>query len=289
MSLPPEEPQEPQEPLESQEPSEPREPLEPDTITDPLDPGPEAEPADLTSPAGGAGSELPTMPLVEHLRELRKRVMLSLGAVLLGMGLSLTVSPRVMNYLIGLCGECEIISTQPLEQFTTYFRVALLLGIALGMPVILYQIVMFVMPALHRHERRYMLFMLPGAGVLFLVGVGFGLMIVLPRTIQFLAQFLAGSSVEVRPAFTLGAYIAFMTNLLFIIGASFQTPLVVYLMAKLGVVSTAFLSRYRKHAILVLAVLAAVMTPTPDPFTMLMVLGPMYALYELGILLARFA
>ncbi len=149
---------------------------------------------------------------------------------------------------------------------------------------------MYVMPALHKHEKRYLILLLPGASVLFIVGLVFGFELVLPRTISFLATFLAeGDSMVAKPTYRIGNYVAFMSNLLFMIGAAFQTPLVVYLFAKLGIVTPAFLSHHRKHAILVLAVLSSIMTPTPDPFTMLMVFIPMVLLYEVGILLARFA
>lgn len=245
---------------------------------------------DPTPDAITSGDSMLTMPLVEHLRELRTRLMWSVGAVILGMLLSLLASRSVIEGLKSMCEACEFQAIDPLEIFTTYFRVALVLGLVLGTPVILYQIAMYVMPALHRHEKRYLILLLPGASVLFIIGLVFGFQLVLPRTISFLATFLAeGDSMLAEPTYRIGNYVAFMTNLLFIIGAAFQTPLVVYLFAKLGIVTPAFLSRSRKHAILLLAVLAAIMTPTPDPFTMLMVLIPMVILYEVGILLARFA
>lgn len=250
-------------------------------------PNPPVEP----TPGQPAGAPpLVTMPLVEHLRELRTRLMWSVGAVIAGMAVSLVITRDVIEGLKGMCEACDFQAIDPLEIFTTYFRVALVLGLVLGTPVILYQIAMYIMPALHKHEKRYLLLLLPGASVLFIVGLVFGFELVLPRTIGFLATFLAqGDSMVAEPTYRIGNYVAFMTNLLFLIGAAFQTPLVVYLFAKLGIVTPAFLARYRKHAILVLAVLAAVMTPTPDPFTMLMVLTPMVVLYEVGILLARFA
>lgn len=241
---------------------------------------------------------LETMTLVEHLREMRTRLLWSVGAVLVGMLGGLTISRQVMAGLTEMCTACGDFQTiAPLEGFVTYFRVALILGLVVATPVILYQIVRFVLPALHGHEKRYLLYLLPGASLLFVLGLLFGYFIVLPRTINFLAGFLdlGGdlTGVEGDPIaesqWRLSLYIAFVTNLLLILGLAFQTPLVVYLLAKLGVVTTDFLRKHRKHAALLLAVLAAVLTPTPDPFTMIMVLLPMYLLYELGIILARIA
>lgn len=241
---------------------------------------------------------LPAMPLMEHLRELRKRLMWAVGSVFLGMLVGLAFSKAVIAGLIGMCTACpEIIVSQPLEGFTTYFRVALMLGVCIATPMLVYQLVAFVMPALLPAERKWLYIFLPGAFVLFVCGLLFGYFIVFPRTINFLIRFLDGSAtaqltggdIQIVPRPQLSLYIAFFTNLLMIIGLTFEMPLLVLLLAKLRLVTTKALGRYRRHAILLMAVGAAILTPTPDPFTMLMVLVPMYLLYELGIVLTRFA
>ena len=112
----------------------------------------------------------------------------------------------------------------------------------------------------------------------------FGYSVVLPRTINFLVGLAFGVG---SPLLKISDYIAFVTNVLFILGLAFQTPLVVFTLAKVGILKPHTMSRYRRHAILVMAIVAAILTPTPDPYTMLMVMGPMYLLYELGGLLAR--
>ena len=245
-----------------------------------------------------ATAQLPAMPLMEHLRELRKRLMWAVGSVFLGMLVGLGFSKAVINGLIGMCTACpEMVVSQPLEGFTTYFRVALMLGICIATPMLVYQLVAFVMPALMPSERKWLYIFLPGAFVLFVFGLLFGYYIVFPRTINFLIKFLDGSAtaqitggdIRIVPRPQLSLYIAFFTNLLMIIGLTFETPLIVLLLAKLRLVTTKTLGKYRRHAVLVMALAAAILTPTPDPFTMLMVLVPMYLLYELGIVLARFA
>jgi sec-independent protein translocase protein TatC len=243
---------------------------------------------------GPDSDHLAAMTLIEHLRELRTRLIWIVGSIIVGMGLSLAVSQSVMNDLMRLCAVCRFQFIEPLEALTTYLRVALILGFILASPMALYQLVAFILPALHPSERRVLFVALPAVGGLFAAGLAFGRYVVLARTIDFLAGFLSegGSASGVglaEPAWRVGLYIGFVTNLLFVIGLAFQTPLVVFLLAKLRIVSPELLRRYRRHAILLLAVLAAVMTPTPDPFTMLMVLAPMVLLYELGIVLARFA
>lgn len=246
--------------------------------------------------AGAAPVELPTMPLIEHLRELRKRLVYSVVALVGAMLVSLPLSGQVMFGLTGICGpDCHFQAIEPLEKLTTWFRIALIIGLVVSSPVILYQVVAFVVPALHRHERRYLYLFLPGAGVLFALGLLFGYFFVLPRTIGFLVGFLGGGPAEpmvgggpvIETSLRISAYITFLTNLLLVLGLAFQTPLVVFLLSKLGVLTPRVMSRYRRHAMLVIAVLAAVLTPTPDPFTMFMVAAPMYLLYELGGLMAR--
>lgn len=241
---------------------------------------------------------LPAMPLMDHLRELRTRLIRAVAAVLVGMAVGLGFSKAVITGLIGMCTACpEMVVLQPLEGFTTYFRVALLLGICFATPVLVYQLVAFVMPALLPSERRWLYIFLPGAFVLFVCGLLFGYFVVFPRTINFLIRFLdgnaaaqiSGGAILIVPRPQLSLYIAFFTNLLMIIGLTFETPLLVLLLAKLRLVTPKKLGKYRRHAVLVMALVAAILTPTPDPFTMLMVLVPMYLLYEMGILLARWA
>ncbi len=229
---------------------------------------------------------LPTMPLVEHLRELRIRLIRCVMALMAGMVLAMPLSSRLIEGLKGMCPMCQFQLIDPTEGFTTYFRVSLLLGLVLAVPVILHQTVQFLRPALYPREQRYLYLLLPGAALLFAVGLLFGYRLVLPRTFSFLATFPSGWAV---PAWRLGNFVAFTTNLLAIVGIAFETPLAVYVLTKLGVLSPHTMRRYRRHAIVGLAILAAILTPTPDPFTMLLVLVPMVALYELGSLLARIA
>ncbi len=259
-------------------------------------------PVSATSPAPSpAPAALPAMPLMEHLRELRTRLIYSVAALLAGMILSLAFAEPVMFGLMRICGSgCCFQAIEPLEKLTTWFRIALILGLVFATPVILYQIVAFVMPALHRHERRYFLLLLPGAGLLFALGMLFGYTMVLPRTIGFLVGFLGGTTDLSQigsgqpdedgiflTCLRISTYVSFLTNLLLVVGLAFETPLVVFLLSKIGLLTPATMKRYRRHAILIIAVLAAILTPTPDPFTMFMVAVPMYIMYELGGVLAR--
>ena len=226
------------------------------------------------------------MPLLEHLRELRTRLIKSLVALGVGMVLAMPLAYAVIDGLKAMCVACEIIAIAPTESIVTYFRVAIILGLVVATPVILYQIVAFVSPGLMPNERRLLMALLPGASALFALGLAFGYFVALPRAVAFLSTFMGQ---QAAPTWTLSNYVAFVTNLLLMIGLSFQTPLVVFVLTKLHLVTPAFLRHYRRHAIVLMAVLAAVLTPTPDAFTLILVLAPMVVLYELGIVLSWLA
>ena len=179
-----------------------------------------------------------------------------------------------------------LISLSPTENFTTYFRVALFAGIALAMPVILYEIYAYVDPALLPKERRFIRFMgLPVIG-LFLAGMLFCYFVLLPNAIKFLITF--GSDVihnELRAA----DYISFVTIFIFGMGLIFEVPVGIFALVKIHVITRAWLAKQRRYAILAAFVIGAVITPTPDPFNQTLVAVPMYLLFELGLFVARFA
>jgi sec-independent protein translocase protein TatC len=178
------------------------------------------------------------------------------------------------------------VSASPTTNIVVFTKVALISGVALAMPVLVYQLISFIAPGLTRQEKRYLYFVLPGATLSFVVGVAFAYFVMLPTAIPFLKGFL-GDIIE--PTWFIDRYVSFITSLLFWVGLSFETPLLIFFLAKLGIITPAVLSRNRKYAVLIIAVLAAVITPTPDPFNMLLVMLPLILLYEIGILLAKLA
>lgn len=230
---------------------------------------------------------LAALPFLEHLRELRKRLIIAISALFMGVLVGFPLAQRAIDGLKVMCTTCNPESFKVLnllDGFATYFRVSLILGLVVAMPVILYQIVAFVVPALYPRERRFLYVMLPGAALLFALGMLFGYFIVMPRTMEFL-DFVARQLAD--PGYDIVLFIRFAMYLLLILGVAFQTPLVIYAFAKVGLLKPEVMKRYRRHALMVFAVLAAVLTPTPDPLTMLLVMGPMYLLYEMGLFLAR--
>jgi sec-independent protein translocase protein TatC len=225
------------------------------------------------------------MTIIEHLEELRSRLMKSIIAVAITTAFSFAFTESIMRILIAPAG-IKPVFLRPTEMFITYFKVALLAGLLLAMPILVYQLVQFIWPGLKGGERRYLRIIVPGATFSFVVGVLFTYFIILPFALRYLVSF-GGNLVEAKWA--IGEYISFVTTLLFWSGVVFETPLIMFFLARLGVVTPQFLSKNRKFAIIIIAVVAAVITPTPDPFNMGLVMLPLLLMYEIGIVLAKVA
>jgi sec-independent protein translocase protein TatC len=226
------------------------------------------------------------LTLFEHLNELRKRLVRAAIALVIGTVISIAFTTQALQVLVIPLGDSVPQTISPTESFVVYFRIALLGGVMLAMPMIVYQIIRFILPGLLPHERRYLYFLIPGVGVCFSGGVAFASLIMLPAAINFLQGFLAS---VIQNQWTLDNYIGFVTRVLFWMGIVFQTPLLIFFLAKLELVTAKQLGRFRKYAVLLISIIAALVTPTPDPINMMIVMVPLYLLYEVGIVLARLA
>ncbi len=244
---------------------------------------PSSQQVDPKNPDDVTGGE---MSLTEHLAELRARLIKISVVVVVAMAASFWFIRDIIGALSAIAPEYQLQAIDPTEVFSTYLKVAFICGIALAMPVIVYQLFAFMSPGLTRRERNYVLKALPFVMLMFASGVAFGYFVALPRAIDFLLG-LGEATVEVRPR--LSTYANFVINLLLWLGVAFQTPVIVYLLIKARIVSYRRLASWRRYAIVVIVVAAAIITPTPDPGNMLIVAVPMYLLYELGILLGRIA
>ncbi len=225
------------------------------------------------------------MTIIEHLEELRERLIKALLALAATTVLSLTFASRFLQFLIAPSG-IKPVFLRPTEMLLTHFRVALLSGVALAMPVIVYQAVRFVWPGLRGNERTHLAVIVPGATISFVLGVAFTYSVLLPYALRYLLSF-GGDLVEAKWA--IAEYVTFVTTLLFWAGVIFETPLTLFFLARLRIITPQFLSQNRRYAILIIAVIAAVITPTPDPFNMGLVMVPLLFMYEVGILLAKLA
>jgi sec-independent protein translocase protein TatC len=235
---------------------------------------------------GRLEGEAATMPLIEHLKELRNRLFRAVIALLVTVSISFLFAKRVLLFLIAPMGDNLPQALKPTESLANYMKVALICGVTLAMPFIVYQVFRFLAPGLTKKEKRYLLVLVPGATLCFVAGVAFANFVLLPSAIAFLQGFMADI---IEQNWAIGEYLSFVTSLMFWIGVAFEEPLFVYFLAKVGVLSAKTLAKNRKYAILIIAVVSAAITPTIDPFNMALVMGPLIVLYELGILLARLA
>jgi sec-independent protein translocase protein TatC len=222
------------------------------------------------------------MSFMEHLGELRWRLLRILLAVAAGAGISLVFAPRLLKVMIAPYGSSlKVIG--PTEGIANYLRVGLMAGAMLVMPYILFELWGFIAPALRPKEKRYAFTLLPSAYILFLSGCAFAWFILIPAAVGFLSNFTLG---VFQNEWTTQNYIPFVTSLVFWIGACFELPLVMFFLARLGFVSPRFLLKGWRYAVVVILAISAAITPTVDPFNMMLVSLPMVGLYFLGILLA---
>ena len=225
------------------------------------------------------------LSLVQHLVEFRNRLMVASIAVAITTALSFLFIGNIIHFLLLPSGVDRLQTFSPTEPFAISFRVALFSGIALAMPVILYEIYAYIDPALFPSERKFVRIIgLPVLG-LFAGGMAFCYFILLPRAIPFLLTF--GGDVfsgQLRAE----EYLSFVTTFVLGMGLVFEVPVIIWALVRVGVVQRSWLAKQRRYVFLLVFVIGAIITPTPDPFNQTLVAIPMYLLWELGLFLARF-
>ncbi len=223
------------------------------------------------------------MPVLEHLAELRLRLFLSAGALLVGAIFCFANIEVIRKILTGPLKEIQLIYLSPPEAFMANLRLALISGLILALPVIIYEIAAFAFPGLLGHEKLFFVAILFGTALLFSIGVVFAYYVVFPYTLRFFLQFAAA---QVEPRFTVSEYISFMLSFHLAFGAVFQLPLLTWALGKMGILTSQFLRRHRKIALLIMLVFAAIITP-PDIISQVAMGLPLLLLYEIGIIMVR--
>jgi sec-independent protein translocase protein TatC len=223
-------------------------------------------------------------PILGHLREMRGRLIRCVIAVVITTGISFIFAKQIFQVLIIPAGDIDLIFIEMTEMLGTYMKVCLTSGIILAMPYIIFQLLMFVSPALTHKEKKYVYVILPFVGMMFIAGVVFGYYILVPPGMRFLTTF--GSDIA-TPQIKIGNYISVVTRLLLAIGFVFEMPVVSTFLARLGVLTPKWLSGKRKPAIILALIVAAIITPTFDPVNQLLVAVPLIVLYEMCIWLAK--
>jgi len=244
-------------------------------------------------PSGGVGPggrrRRGEMPLAEHLREFRTRLVRAAGAVLLGTVIGYALFPQAVDLLlrpycaaIDAADGCDLIVLGPLDPFIVRLRTAFVAGVVVGGPVLLYQLWRFITPGLTRRERRYALPFVLLSQLMFAAGIVFATWVI-PRGLSILLT-LGGESI--RPLLGAREYLSFLLAMGLAFGLVFELPLVLVFLALAGVITSEGMRRFRRYAIVINVVAAAIITPTVDAVSLALVAGPMILFYELAIVLA---
>lgn len=231
-------------------------------------------------------------PVREHLLELRRRLTWAAASVVVTTAVAFAFHQQILELLMGPAqGFVDIPTGKPIYTDLTEFlgiaaKASLLVGLFASLPLVMYQVVMFVSPGLQPRERRYLYALLPTSLLAFVLGAAFGYRVLFPPMVNFLLTF--GSDVA-TPFIRIGNYVNLMLSLLFWMGVIFEMPVVIFFLAKIGVVTPSFLSRHRRYALIIAFILGAIITPTFDPINQTLVAAPIIVLYEASIWLAKLA
>lgn len=223
------------------------------------------------------------MPFLAHLDELRKRIVVSLIVLAVGFAATFSFSERIIDWLARPM-PVKLAFLEPTEPFWVNMKVALVAGLFLVLPVILYEVWRFIAPGLLPHERKFALPFIILGTVCFALGAAFALLVIVPFAVTFLVSYKTANLV---PTISVNRYVDFVIKFTLAFGLVFELPLAITLGSRMGLVTPEFLAKNRKYAILINFVIAAILTPTPDAFNQLLMAGPLILLYEAGILAAR--
>ena len=224
------------------------------------------------------------LTVLEHISELRRRLIRSVIAVSITTVISFMFASQIFEILKSPAGEINLIYIEMTEMIGTYMKVSFASGIMLAMPYLVYQFIMFVSPALTDREKKRVYLVLPWIALMFIGGVVFAYFILVPPAMKFLITF--GSDIA-DPQIKIGNYVSIVTRLLLAIGLVFEMPVITTFLARLGIITPKWLSNKRKPAIILAFILAAIITPTFDPVNQILVAAPLIILYEISIWLAK--
>ena len=252
--------------------------IEPEIVDDGLDLPPPPPPSD------NDGDDEHTMTLVEHLTELRYRILMALGWIALAACVTLYFSAPLTRMILSTASKVQFIALSPMEIFFTEMKIGLLAALILAVPAITWQVWGFIRPGLKPEEAKILSALGPVTSILFFIGAMFAYKLVIPFGVDFLATFQLEGVVA---QYSLEGYTSFVLYLTLTMGLIFESPVVLLFLAKIGIVSSESLAARRKIVILMCFIIAAVVTPTPDMVTQTLVALPMWALFEGTLLLLR--
>jgi len=237
-------------------------------------------------PRGYSGG--PEMTLMEHLKELRNRVIICAIALVIGCLVSFYFWETIMGWMLAPARVdhpgMRLVSMSPTDRIGAIFKIGLYGGLAVASPVIVYELLAFIVPGLTPREKKLLLPGILGVVAFLLAGMAFAYWIILPNSLGFLLDF-GGDQID--NAQRIADYISFVTRIVFWVGVAFEMPMVLGLAARLGLVRAKQLLGFWRYAIIIIFIISAIITPTPGPFNQTLVAGPLFFLYFVGILFAK--
>jgi sec-independent protein translocase protein TatC len=223
----------------------------------------------------------------QHLEELRGRLFKAVLAILLGCVAAGYFVNDIMNLILlkpAVIAKLELQNLRPFGQQFLYVKVILVSGLVVAFPIVMYQLWKFIEPGLYAHERRWAGRITALTTICFMLGVSFAYFVMIPGMLQFTVSF---GTANIKNIIDIGEYFSFMIMTILGAGLIFELPMITFVLSSIGLVTAAMMRKYRRHAIIVILFVAAVITPSPDPINQLIFAFPLYILYEISIIIAR--
>jgi len=229
------------------------------------------------------------MTFLDHLEELRWRIIYSLigivvGAVVCGVFIDFLIDAVLLNPARKVGADLQ--NLKPFGQVFLYFQVAIAGGFILSIPNVFYQLWRFISPALHKREKKYILSIVIFSSFCFLFGIGFAYFVMLPLTLNFAAHF--GTS-TIKNQFAIDEYMSIIFSVMLGAGLIFELPMISFFLSKLGILKPSFMRKYRRHAIVIIMILSAVLSPGTDPVSQIVLAVPLVMLYEVSIIISKYS
>lgn len=234
----------------------------------------------------GIGSDV-EMSFLDHLEELRWRLIYAAAGIVIGaVAAWIFIDPLIEFVLLKPARDAgaSLQNLRPFGQLFLYVQVAIVIGLIISLPNIFYQLWKFISPALKKSERKYILWIVIFSSLCFLAGIAFAYFVMLPLALKFAAQF---GSEAIKNEFAIDEYMSIIISVMLAAGCVFELPMVSFFLSKLGLLTPAFMKKYRRHAIIIILVLAAFLTPGADPVSQVILAVPLVLLYEISIFISK--
>ncbi|HMN47769.1 MAG TPA: twin-arginine translocase subunit TatC [Ignavibacteriaceae bacterium] len=227
------------------------------------------------------------MTFLEHLEELRWRIIYSLIGIVVGTIIAWIFIDFLVDYVLlkpAKDSGADLQNLKPFGQLFLYMQVAIMVGLVISIPNIFYQFWKFISPALHKRERKYILWIVIFSSLCFLIGIAFAYFVMLPLALKFAAQF---GSTAIKNQFAIDEYMSIIISVMLAAGLVFELPMISFFLSKLGILKPSFMRKFRKHAIVIIMIAAAILTPGTDPVSQIILAVPLVILYEISILISK--